>query len=43
MFSKKSVLFKKCFVLKLFTQTLFQYICVPNRFKIGKLDWPIFI
>jgi hypothetical protein len=42
-FSKNKVLLKKFFLLKTSSQELFQYMWVPKRFKIGKLDWPIFI
>ena len=37
-FSKNSVLLKKFVLLKEFTHVLFQYMCVPRRFNIGKLD-----
>lgn len=37
-FSKKMVLLKKFFLLKKLSQVLFQYICDPRRFNIGKLD-----
>ena len=43
MFSIKRVLLKKFLVLNVLTHKLFQYILIPNLFKIGKLDWPIIV
>jgi hypothetical protein len=36
--STKTVLLKKKFLLKLLNQQLFQYMYIPERFKIGKFD-----